>query len=164
MKINGVLGIIINSNNQILLTKRTDIPIWCLPGGNIEYRENPKKAIIREIFEETGFKVKIVKINGVYERMDFEHVRKDNKQFTCQVFTCKILKSNFKPNGEVSKIKFFDMSRLPYSLMYWQRDIIRDVLTKRKKIVKMNLKMELIKLFLHPYILYKIIRWKIKYN
>jgi len=28
---------------------------WDLPGGDVEYGEDPKKAILREIKEETGF-------------------------------------------------------------------------------------------------------------
>ena len=34
---------------------------WGLPGGFIEKNETPKKAALREVREETGFKLKNVK-------------------------------------------------------------------------------------------------------
>ena len=38
---------------------------WTLPGGGIEWRENPVDAMIREVEEETGFIVKNKGLAGV---------------------------------------------------------------------------------------------------
>jgi len=163
MEINGVLGIINNNKNEIMLAKRIDIPIWSIIGGGLEKKETPKEAIIREIYEETGFKIKIIKTNKIYERVDLEKVRKDKKLFVCQVFTCRILKGNFKSNKEISEVKFYNIKKLPQLLTCWHKDIIYKTFNKNNKKVKMSLTKELIKFLFHPIILYKLIKWKLNH-
>ena len=41
-------------NNKILLTKREDFEVWCLPGGGVEDGESLAEAGIREAKEETA--------------------------------------------------------------------------------------------------------------
>lgn len=60
-----VKGIVV-FNNQVLLMKRvrpsTDgLGYWELPGGGLEYGETPNQALIRELKEETGLDIDIVK-------------------------------------------------------------------------------------------------------
>lgn len=38
---------------------------WTLPGGGVEFGENPEQAMIREIEEETGLHVKATAIAGI---------------------------------------------------------------------------------------------------
>jgi len=56
----SVVGISI-INEEILLVKRgiePDIGTWCLPGGFMELGETTEEAVIRELYEEIGLKVK----------------------------------------------------------------------------------------------------------
>ena len=54
------------TREKILLTQRTDNSQWCLPGGRVEAGESVAEACIREVFEETGLRVQIVRLIGVY--------------------------------------------------------------------------------------------------
>jgi ADP-ribose pyrophosphatase YjhB (NUDIX family) len=52
----GVKAIVLNSENKILLLKRSDkmrrsAGKWSLPGGGINLFENPKDTVVREIRE-----------------------------------------------------------------------------------------------------------------
>jgi 8-oxo-dGTP diphosphatase len=57
-------GVLIQ-NNHILMVKqyvqRGDI-VWTFPGGGIEEGETPEEACIRELKEETGFTIKVLKL------------------------------------------------------------------------------------------------------
>ena len=56
---------------KILLTRRADNGRWCLPGGHFEPGEDVAEACIREMREETGLVVQVVRFIGVYSSPDF---------------------------------------------------------------------------------------------
>lgn len=51
---------------RILLTRRKDNGMWCLPGGMIEAGESVAEGCEREVLEETGLKVRVLRLTGVY--------------------------------------------------------------------------------------------------
>ncbi len=60
-----VKGIVIY-NNKILIMKKVKpssdgYGYWELPGGGLEYGETPHEALIRELKEETGLTIKVIK-------------------------------------------------------------------------------------------------------
>jgi ADP-ribose pyrophosphatase YjhB (NUDIX family) len=55
---------------RILLTRRKDNGTWCLPGGMIEPGESVSEGCAREVLEETGLKVRIIRLTGVYSDPD----------------------------------------------------------------------------------------------
>ena len=71
--------------NQILLTKRGDFEIWCLPSGGVEEGESVAQAAIRETKEETGLDVElksrrfIVRTPGADRRRNC----RDWRQYSC---------------------------------------------------------------------------------
>jgi len=55
-----------NDRQTVLLTRRMDNGLWCLPGGIIEPGESVAEGCEREVFEETGLKVRVIRVSGVY--------------------------------------------------------------------------------------------------
>lgn len=55
---------------EVLLTRmsqRTRIPgRWTLPGGGIDHGEDPRTALVREVFEETGLHVRAGRVADVH--------------------------------------------------------------------------------------------------
>jgi ADP-ribose pyrophosphatase YjhB (NUDIX family) len=53
------------TRTMVLLTRRRDNGRWCLPGGRTEACESVAERCIREVLEETGLEVRIVRSLGV---------------------------------------------------------------------------------------------------
>ncbi len=54
-------GVVMDAGGRILLLKRTDEDIWCLPKGTQEPGESLEATALREIAEETGLAVKLLR-------------------------------------------------------------------------------------------------------
>ncbi|GAB7230761.1 hypothetical protein VrSk94_44560 [Vibrio rotiferianus] len=65
LMIPGVAAVILNESNKLLLQKKSD-GSWSLPAGMIEPAESPSQAVVREVREETGLKVKVERVLGVF--------------------------------------------------------------------------------------------------
>ncbi len=55
----SAVGVISNSQKQILLTQRNVHPFykqWVMPGGNLKEGESPQEGVLREVEEEVGLK------------------------------------------------------------------------------------------------------------
>lgn len=61
---------VILREEQILLSRLaahlTSDELWTLPGGGIEHGEDPREAVVREIFEETGLDAQVGELAQVY--------------------------------------------------------------------------------------------------
>lgn len=57
---------VINDANEILLSKRGDFGVWALPGGRVDSGELLHDSSMREVREETGLEVEIVRPVGLY--------------------------------------------------------------------------------------------------
>ena len=63
----GCSGTIFDPSGQrVLLTRREDNGIWCLPGGGMDAGESAAEACAREVLEETGLVVRVGRLVGVY--------------------------------------------------------------------------------------------------
>ncbi len=63
----GCSAILFDSErNLVLLTRREDNGLWCLPGGTVDPGESVAEACEREMQEETGLKVRLVRLVGIY--------------------------------------------------------------------------------------------------
>ena len=45
---------------KILLVKHREFKKWVQPGGHLEHNETPEEAAVREVYEETQIKVKVL--------------------------------------------------------------------------------------------------------
>ncbi|PIT90194.1 MAG: DNA mismatch repair protein MutT [Candidatus Komeilibacteria bacterium CG10_big_fil_rev_8_21_14_0_10_41_13] len=69
----GVAAIIRN-DNKVLIGKRKNAHgegCWAFPGGHLEFNEDPQETAIRETLEETGIRIKNLKV-GPYTNDKFE--------------------------------------------------------------------------------------------
>ncbi|MEV0676983.1 NUDIX hydrolase [Actinosynnema sp. NPDC050436] len=58
---------VIIDDDRILLSRwlGPERPRWILPGGGIDHGEDPYDAVIREVFEETGYRAEVQRLLGI---------------------------------------------------------------------------------------------------
>lgn len=92
---------------KVLLIKRRDIPIWTLPGGGIEQGEDPETAVIREVEEETGYKVRVSRKVG-------EYYPPNKLTSYTYLYECAIVSGTPTIGLETKEIQFFSFDQLPH--------------------------------------------------
>ena len=64
----GAEAAIFDRQGRMLLVRRSDDGLWCLPCGWVEPNESPDKAAVRETREETGLEVRSLQLVDVFTR------------------------------------------------------------------------------------------------
>ena len=94
----SVAAIVID-DNRFLAIKRRDVPIWVLPGGGVDPGEMPETAIVREVMEETGLEVAIIRKIAEYSPI--------NKLATLtHLYECSIINGKPSIGAETRAIGF----------------------------------------------------------
>lgn len=88
-------AIVFNSEGKLLTLFRTETAparpnTWDLPGGDLDFGEEPDKAILREIKEETGLDVKEIKIFDVEAHV----IKEENIHWVTLGFCCTTLETD----------------------------------------------------------------------
>ena len=119
--------------NKILLIKRNTIPFkgyWGLPGGRMDPGETIEQTVVREVKEETGLDVEIVRKIGEYvekginDDVDYEYYP------TC--FLVKRVGGEIKrQESEIQDIQLFSLKELPDPLGFEHDKMINDYLNKK---------------------------------
>ncbi|MCX8175655.1 MAG: NUDIX hydrolase [Candidatus Bathyarchaeota archaeon] len=76
---------------------------WALPGGVVEYGETVEEAVKREVKEETGLDVKIVKLLGVYSKPD----RDPRGHYISIVYLVEAVSGRIKASSDAEDVKIF---------------------------------------------------------
>jgi ADP-ribose pyrophosphatase YjhB (NUDIX family) len=65
----GVRGAVFDASGRILMVRETvDDNRWTLPGGWADVNQTPAQSVVREVFEESGYDVRAVKLAAVWDR------------------------------------------------------------------------------------------------
>jgi 8-oxo-dGTP diphosphatase len=144
----AVCGIIFDEEKKtFLLIKRRDIPVWVLPGGGIEPPETPEQAVLRELEEETGCRVAIV-------RKIAEYLPVNRLTHLTHFFECAIVEGTPVPGTETKDVQFFTLDTLPLTFVPFYKDWITDAKHRspliRKPIQGVSYLIFFKFLFLHP--------------
>ena|SRR3989344_5335987 len=119
-----VTGCVFNKEGQLLLCLHKKLKMWLPIGGHIEKNETPDDALLREIFEETGLKVRILGGANIFSGGNIVkelatpfHVNVHNVGdhdhcsffYVCEALDEEKLKAN---QAEVEDLKWFSMEEL----------------------------------------------------
>lgn len=110
----GCTAIIFDENRRVLLTRRTDNGLWCLPGGAMDSGESAAEACEREVREETGLHVRVKRFVGVYSDPNQLIIYPDgNKVFVVALsFEAEIIGGELGLSNETTDAGFFTMNEM----------------------------------------------------
>lgn len=121
------------ARERILLTRRTDNGQWCLPGGRMEAGESLAEACIREVQEETGLSVRIVRLIGVYSTPHRIVTYADGNQWQtiAHSFEAEVIGGRPILSDETTEFGYFTPEEIvTLDLMEHHRERIADALSK----------------------------------
>lgn len=131
-------GVMLLKEGKVLLGKRHDDPVkassllhgegtWTMPGGKLHFQEGLKEAAVREVFEETGIKIKNLEIisisNDIVPDNHFVTIGFLGKEFEGEPET-------MEPD-EITKWEWFALNNLPSPLFPPSEKIIKNYLNKK---------------------------------
>lgn len=97
---------------KILLVQESRDQLWCMPGGWADVGELPSASVEREVWEESGFRVRAYRVVGIFDAnrgggpLAFFHAYK-------MVFLCDVIGGAAQPSDETTAVGFFPFDDLP---------------------------------------------------
>lgn len=120
-----VRGAVIHERKILLIQERAD-GNWAMPGGWADLGDSPATVAEREVWEESGFRVKAEKVVAVLdanriEPMEFYHAYKI-------IFLCRLLDGEPRTSYETLAVDFFHPDQLPPLSFYrTNEDMLKEV-------------------------------------
>jgi len=108
-----VRGVVFEDSELLLVREILDNNRWTVPGGWADVNESPKEAVEREVFEESGFRTRVVKLLAVYDRTLQGHAPPLPFHVYKLFFLCEIVDGEATPSVETSEIGFFPEGQMP---------------------------------------------------
>ncbi|MFN8413611.1 MAG: NUDIX domain-containing protein [Anaerolineales bacterium] len=110
------------TREKVLLTQRTDNGRWCLPGGGMESGESAAEACEREVWEETGLKVRAKRLLGVYSNPDQLVIYPDgNKAFFVVLnFEVELISGELGLSNETTDFGYYSLQEMDSLSMHGQ--------------------------------------------
>jgi len=120
--------------DTILLIKRDTVPFkgyWALPGGRAEPGETVEQTVVREVKEETGLDVTIVRKIGEYHEQGIQSGVDYDYYPAC--FLVKAVGGELKrQEREIQEIQLFSFEDIPENLAFVHNDMVKDYLVWRE--------------------------------
>lgn len=110
-----VRGAIIRENKILLIQEKADGK-WAMPGGWADLGDAPASVAEREVWEESGYRVKAEKVVAVIDAnrikpMEFYHAFKI-------IFLCRLIGGEPQISHETLAVDFFELNNIPSLSIY----------------------------------------------
>ncbi len=113
----AAMCILYDAEKGLLLEKRSDNGMWCVPGGGIELGESLEQALAREVREETSLEIADPKLFDVKASVHMVYPNQDEVYYTDVVYIVEKYSGTLNPDAESTQLKWFRIEELPENIM-----------------------------------------------
>lgn len=107
-----VRGVVFREDQLLLVRERSDGG-WTLPGGWADVGESPAENVVREVFEESGFKTRPSRILAIFDRGKHPHEPRFPYHVYKLFILCEIIGGSAVTSPETDGVGFFAETNLP---------------------------------------------------
>jgi ADP-ribose pyrophosphatase YjhB (NUDIX family) len=108
-----VRGIVFLEDRVLLVRELMDEGRWTLPGGWADVNDRPGEAVEREVWEESGYRVRAAKLLAVYDRRLHGHIPPAAYGIYKLFFQCDLVGGTPATSIETSGAAFFAEDEIP---------------------------------------------------
>ncbi|MGJ7878413.1 NUDIX hydrolase [Streptomyces rochei] len=94
----SVAGVVVRDDGRVLVIRRADNGTWEPPGGVLELDERPEDGAVREVLEETGIRVSVERLTGVYKNI--------SRGVVALVFLCRPVDGAERTSSESTAVEW----------------------------------------------------------
>ena len=137
MKFQGktATAIVTVTESQILLIKRSTPPFigyWALPGGRVDLGESVDQTVVREVKEETGLDVEIIRKVSDYHEKGVQGGYEYDYHPAC--FAVKPVGGDIRrQETEIQEIQLFKLIEVPEALAFEHNRMIKDYIAQESR-------------------------------
>lgn len=109
------VGALIFEGDRVLLVQRGNEPLkgwWSLPGGGVETGERLEAAMRREVREETGLEVEIVKVATIFERLMADGEGRCEYHYVLIDYECRVVGGVLQAGDDSAAVDWFPVAGL----------------------------------------------------
>jgi ADP-ribose pyrophosphatase YjhB (NUDIX family) len=111
-----VRGVVFRDDALLLVRERVDNNRWTLPGGWADVGDTPSRSVEREVFEESGYETKAIKVLAIYDRRRHGHVPANPYHIYKVFFLCRLMGGEAAVSAETDGAAFFREDEVPADL------------------------------------------------
>ena len=106
-----VRGAVFDGDKVLLVRERSDGK-WTFPGGWVDVNDAPSEAVVREIFEESGYHAKAIKLAALVDKNRHPHPPSAHHIYKL-FFLCELTGGTATISNETDAVEFFPVNALP---------------------------------------------------
>ena len=100
-------------DDRILLVREVSDGRWTLPGGWADVNQSARECVEREVWEESGFEARAVKLAAVWDRRQQVPTRTHPYSIYKLFFLCELTGGSPRTSLETSAVEFYALDELP---------------------------------------------------